>query len=137
MPLSRPILAVLRLLQDRGCGTEGETLFGGTDSDLPNVPTAILSVQQTGGPLVRVHNTSSLRFPGFQVTARGDVYNEVDELIHRAFDAIDGGETQKIVNLLVLDTFFLWMRPASVIYTLPNDVNQHVRLVFNVESECR
>ena len=129
----RTLDAMIVRLENAGIGTGGLTIFAGSDVNLPdggNPP--LLSLAEAGGPdPTRFHNTSPLRHPTIQVTARGDIYDDVAALADRAWDALGGGATP-LVNVVIGDVFFLTMHPYGDIMQLPVDAQQRVRLAFNV-----
>lgn len=122
--------AVLRLV-DRGVAVMDENVFIGSDVVLPPGPGPFITVMETAGRgPIPVHNAKALRQPALQLTVRGDLMSDVEPLVELSYDAL-GGDPQ-IANELIGDVFFLWMRPASDIFSLPNDAEGRVRLAFNV-----
>lgn len=130
----RTLQAVIDRLEAQGLGTEGMTIFAGSDVDLPGIPGGFLTLAETGGGVpIGTHNAGSLRQPTVQVTARADVYTDAAALADLAYLALGGGD-QPIVNLDIGGAFFLWMRPTNEPLQLPIDANGRNRLAFNVAS---
>lgn len=128
------IAAAVQRLVDQGVGVGGQTIFAGTDVDLPVSGTpAILTLLETGGEAPEGTHTDgpvAFRKPRFQVTARADVYDEASALAELAYAALGGRPA--IVNLAIAGVFFLWMHPISDFIDLPIDANARVRIAFNV-----
>lgn len=129
----RTIDALIVRLADQNVGVGGTTIFAGSDVNLPNtgVP-AFITLAEAGGPEpTRFHNTPPLRHPSIQLTARGDLYDEVAALLEAAWDAV-GGSDHPIVNMSIGGVFFLSMYPVGEPLQLPVDAQQRVRLAFNI-----
>jgi hypothetical protein len=132
----RTMDAIGQRLQDQGVATPGTTLFAGSDVNIPPGPGPILTIAETPGQApIGAHNTTSIRQPAPQITARGDEYPAVAALLELAYTALGG--TNGLSNILIGDVFFLWLRPAGEPFQLPNDAQGRVRLAFNVKSARR
>ena len=133
----RPIDALIARYEAVGVGSAGTTIFAGSDTDLPSSGTpAFLTLLEAGGrEPIRAHNTTPIRQPGIQVTARGDSYLEVAALIDAAYAA--SGGVDPLVNVTLAGIFFLDIHPTNEPLTLPNDAQNRVRLSFNVAMKRR
>lgn len=136
--MSTTLDAMVERLEDQGVGTGGETIFAGSDIDLPSAGSpALLTLAESGGfPPMRIHNSSSIRYPSIQITARGSDYQEVSTLLDEAYEALGGGDV-KIVNQTIGGVFFLDIHPYTEPLQLPLDAQGRVRLSFNVASTRR
>lgn len=128
----RTLDALILRLEQRGTGVAGVDIFAGTDVNLPDQgsPAFLTLVESAGNPPIGTHNAGSLRRPGIQVTARGDLYPEVAALAERAFEDLGGKDG--LTNILLGDVFFLWIRPSSDLFSLPVDAKERVRVSFNL-----
>jgi hypothetical protein len=125
------LLAVLTLLEQAGIGVQGESLFAGTQSDLPDTGT-YLTVTQTGGfSPVGIHNSTSLRRPSFQIMGQGDSSQDVSTMLEAAFNVT------MLANKQVGGVFFLFMWPEQDPFSLSSDPAERVRMAFNVETLTR
>lgn len=125
--------AVALRLEQEGVGAGGTTIFMGSDVNFPGNVSAFISIMQTAGkPPIGVHNSTSLRQPALQITARGDRYGDVQILVADAYSALGGDEG--LSDILIGDVFFLSMRPSSELFDLPPDAQGRVRIAFNVNA---
>lgn len=121
---------VIAQLVAADCGKAGTSIFAGSDVNLPLSGTYITVMQTAGRAPDRMHNATTVRRPGVQLTARGDIYQTVEALAEKAWVAL-GGLTA-LTNVTLGDMFFLSMFPAGDKFQLPNDKNGMVRIAFNV-----
>jgi hypothetical protein len=129
-----PAYALISRLETLSIGVGGETIFLGSQADLPNTAEGLLTIIETGGfrPLGSHNDGSvSLRRPSFQVSARAIEYDIAVALLRQAYAAYT------FTNLLVADVFFLLVAPTSDILSLPNDAVGRSRLAFNIDTVHR
>lgn len=133
----RPADAIARRLQTLGIGTEGVTIFVGSDVSIPLTTVAgpaVASVVATGGgrrQKVQNPGGGSIKNPHFQLTFRHRQYTPAENLAYQAYAGMD------VANLLVVDVFFLHIVPMQEPFDLGKDANGNVRIVFNVETLIR
>lgn len=131
----RPADAIARRLQNLGLGTEGTTIFVGSDVAIPLTATtgpAIYTVISTGGGRrQKVQNGGSLRNPHFQIVARHKLYATAESAAFQAYAGMD------VANIQIVDVFFLHIVPMQEPFDLGKDANGNVRIVFNVETLLR
>ena len=134
------IEAIIQRLADLGLGVPGHRaddqvgIFAGTESDLPTHKNGFYTIIETGGrPPVGTHNEGHLaiRRPSFQITARAQRYTVARALAGGAMAGLT------MTNVQIGDRFFLDARPAQDLFSLPNDANGRVRVVFNLETTHR
>jgi hypothetical protein len=123
--------ALRLLLESKGIGVAGETLFL-SDQNIPeDDETIYYNIHQTGGRFeIETHEDSgSIPEPFFQLTARHGRHIESLRAMEEAWEKL---VKPKIANEVVGDKFFLWIRPSTPPFELPPDPSQRRRVAFNI-----
>lgn len=123
----RTIEAVALRIKQRGVATAA---YQGSDVVIPGGDGPYVSLIETAGRTIDMHNTSSILQPSIQVTVRGGKFGPTGAMADLAWEELGGKE--KLVNVLIGDVFFLWLHPAQPPFQLTNDPQGRVRLTFNL-----